>query len=350
VLPAGDGFLVDPFGGLADLERRSLRAVGSPVERLSEDPLRIARLFRLAAELRFRPEAATKRAAKALAPDLGRISRERVRDELSRLVLADGLWTVGEDVAHVLLPAALPLWRELRIFEEGYWQGSLVGRLRNHVVHKPVDLHSVLAASRVPNRPVLRWAALLHDLGKPRTFSLSSAGRVQFHGHEAVSAGMAREALVDLRFSPSFVERVAALVEVHLFPWEEASETGYRRLIRRLGEEGTRDLLELHRADVEASTPLGWPTYPVVRKALEEILRQKPAVTERALAIDGREIMEILGIGPSREVGEVLRGLLEWVLVDPGMNDRARLRELVRTGRWRETPWDGMKDAPDGPP
>lgn len=336
----GGGRLYDPFDGLPDLARRTLRAVGTATDRLREDPLRVARLFRFAAELGFRPEPATRQAARLAATDLDRVSRERVRDELSRLLMADALWDVGEDVARVLLPAAIPLWRELTAFEESRWQGALVGPARKQIVHKPVDLHSVLTASLVPKRPVLRWAALLHDLGKPRTFTLGSNGRVQFHGHEAASGEMARLALGQLRFPPAFIRAVCALIEVHLFPWEEASETGYRRLIRRLGEDGARDLLELHRADVEASTPLGWMQYEVVREALEEILAARPPVSERALAIDGRDVMRVLDLGPSPEVGKVLRGLLEWVLAHPGMNERDTLLGMVRSGAWRETPPD----------
>lgn len=347
----GAGRLYDPFDGLRDLERRTLRAVGVALDRLREDPLRVARLFRFAAELGFRPEPGTASAARIAAPELDRVSRERIRDELARLILAESLWSVGEDVAHVLLPAAMPLWRELETFEESHWQGALLGLSRKTIVHKPVDLHSVLAASRVPPRPRLRWAALLHDLGKPRTFTLSPDGRVQFHGHEATSAEMARLTLANLRFPPAFIRAVCSLIEVHLFPWEEASETGYRRLIRRLGEDGARDLLELHRADVEASTPLGWTQYEVARDALEAILAVRPPVTERALAIDGRDVMVELDIGPSPEVGEVLRGLLEWVLTRPAMNDRATLLELVRSGAWRKPPPENPDQCvPAGPP
>ncbi|MCL6594737.1 MAG: HD domain-containing protein [Firmicutes bacterium] len=335
----GDGVLVDPYGGRRDLARRRLRAVGEPEARLREDPLRVARLFRLAAELGFRPEAATARAARHAAPDLAYVARERVRDELDRLLLAPRLADVMADVARVLLPHAIPLWRELTAFEESRWRGSLTAAAlvdrRLRVDHKPVDLHSVLTAALCPPRPVLRWAALLHDLGKPRTFARTPSGRVAFHGHEAVGAEMAREAMRDLRQPTRLTERVAALVAVHLWPWEEASAAGLRRLVRQLGEEGARDLLDLHRADVAASTPLGWPAYEAARKALEEAVAQTAAPGGRRLAVDGRDVMRVLGIRPGPRVGEVLRALGEVVLERPEENTRERLLLRLAERRWR---------------
>lgn len=336
--PAGTAALLDPFGGRRDLALGRLRAVGRAVDRFREDPLRVARLFRFAAQLGFAPDAEAQAAARTVAPDLASVAPERVREELDRLLVAPSLWQVGEAVGRVLLPSAMPLWRELTDFEESRWRGAVSSRAlfdkRLRVQHKPVDLHSILAVTRCPPRPVLRWAALVHDLGKPRTFALTPEGKVTFYDHEAVSAQMAREALAALRLPPRFVERVAALVAIHLFPWEEVSEAGMRRLIRRLGPDGARDLLELHRADVEASTPAGWPAYEAARTALEEMLERRPATDEGALAVDGRDVVRILGIAPGPRVGEVLRGLVEIVLDDPGENVRERLLLRIAERRW----------------
>ncbi len=334
----GDGTLADPFGGRSDLRARHLRAVGEPQRRFREDPLRVARLFRLAAELDFQPEAATLAAAAATAPELRGVSRERVRDELDRLVLAPALWRVGEGVARILLPSVLAEWRELTAFEASRWRESVsVAALfdkRRRIVHKPVDLHSVLCAARCPPRRTLRWAALLHDLGKPRTFALSESGRVTFYGHEGVGAEMARAALVSLRMPPRLVDRVCALVAVHLWPWQEASPAGLRRLVRSLGEEGARDLLELHRADVEASTPAGWPLYESARAALDEALAGDAPTAASALAIDGRDVMRVLAMPPGPRVGEILAALLERVLDDPAENTRPRLLLRLAERRW----------------
>jgi len=337
--PAGgaDGSLADPFGGRADLAKRRLRAVGVPEERLREDPLRIARLFRFAAELDMRPDRQTLEAARALAPELAHVARERVRDELERLLMADHLWSVAEPVAHVLLPAAIPAWRELTAFEETRWKGTFSAAAlwskRLRAVHKPVDMHSVLAVTRCPPRPVLRWAALVHDLAKPRTFALTDLGKVTFHDHEKAGAAMAREALTDLRLPTRTVERVADLVAVHLFPWQEASPAGVRRLIRRLGPDGARDLLELHRADVEASTPLGWPDYPVARDALEAMLADQ-GQSGGGLAVGGADVMRVLAIGPGPKVGEILAALTERILDDPAQNTRPRLLARLAERRW----------------
>jgi tRNA nucleotidyltransferase (CCA-adding enzyme) len=335
----GDGTLSDPFGGQDDLRRRRLRAVGEAETRLREDPLRVARLFRLAAELEFAPEAITLRAAAVVAPELRAVARERVRDELDRLLLAPGLWPVGESVARILLPAAIDEWRELTAFEESRWRGSVSPAAlldkRRRVVHKPVDLHSVLAVTRCPPRRTLVWAALLHDLGKPRTFALTDAGRVTFYGHEAVGAEMARSALTSLRMPPRLVEAACALIAVHLWPWETASAAGLRRLVRNLGQEGARDLLELHRADVEASTPAGWALYPAARAALDDALADDAPTDERSLAVDGRDVMRVLRIGAGPRVGETLHALLERVLDDPAENERTRLLLRLAERRWQ---------------
>ena len=335
----GDGTLTDPFGGRADLAKKRLRAVGRAVDRFREDPLRVARLFRFAAQLGFSLDSESEAAAREVAPELSEVARERVREELDRLVMGPHLWSVGEAVARILLPAAMPLWRELAAFEESRWRGAVSPQAlldkRLRIQHKPVDLHSVYAVTRCPPRPVLRWAALVHDLGKPRTFALTPLGKVTFYDHEAVSADMAREALSALRMPPRFVDRVCALVAVHLFPWEEASAAGVRRLVRKIGEEGARDLLDLHRADVEASTPLGWPNYEAARAALEDLLGARPPTDERALAVDGRDVVRILGIAPGPRVGEVLRGLLDIVLDDPAENVRDRLLLRIAERRWR---------------
>jgi tRNA nucleotidyltransferase (CCA-adding enzyme) len=328
----GRGVLYDPFGGRHDLGRRLLRAVGDPVERLREDPLRIARLYRLAAQLDFRLEKATEQAAREAAPLLAKVSRERVRDELDRLLLAPYPSRVEEGVARVLLPAAIPLWQELVDFEASGWRGALVQA--PSVRHTPVDLHSLRTAAAVGPDRVLKWAALLHDLGKPRCFSLSPQGRVQFHGHEAVSALLAREAMNELRLSTRLVQEACELIEVHLFPWEEAGPAGYRRLLRRLGPQGVRRLLELHRADVEATTPLGWPAYSQVAQEVEELLASRPAVREEALAVNGHDVMAILGIGPGPTVGQVLRTLMEHVLEHPEDNTRDKLVALIAQGDW----------------
>jgi tRNA nucleotidyltransferase (CCA-adding enzyme) len=334
----GDGLFVDPYGGREDLGRRRLRAVGDAAERMREDALRVARLFRLAAELGFRPEPRTLAAARAAAEDLGRVARERVRDELDRLLVAPHLWAVGEATARVLLPAAIPEWREITAFEDSLWRGAMAPAAlldrRRRAYHKPVDLHSVLTAARCPPRRVLRWAALLHDLGKPRTFALGRDGRVTFHGHEKVGAELARAALEGLRMPPRLVERVAALVAVHLWPWEEASPAGLRRLVRQLGSEGARDLLELHRADVEASTPIGWPAYDAACAALEAVLAAAPPTDERSLAVDGVDVQRVLAIRPGPKVGEVLRALLEVVLETPEENTRERLLLRLAERRW----------------
>jgi tRNA nucleotidyltransferase (CCA-adding enzyme) len=158
---------------------------------------------------------------------------------------------------------------------------------------------------------------------------------VTFYGHEAVGAEMARSALTSLRMPPRLVEAACALIAVHLWPWETASAAGLRRLVRNLGEEGARDLLELHRADVEASTPAGWPLYAAARAALDDALAGDAPTDERSLAVDGRDVMRVLRIGAGPRVGETLHALLERVLDDPAENERTRLLLRLAERRWQ---------------
>jgi poly(A) polymerase len=320
------GDLVDPFGGQEDLARRLIRAVGSPGERFDEDPLRILRAARLAAELGFEIEASTLEAMKELAPELGRISVERIAAELNRLLIAPDA-PHGLRLLHRagLLPYALP---ELLPLAED----PGIGR------HKHLWDHTLQVVGQAPPRLAVRWAALLHDAAKPMTRSVDERGEVHFFGHEVVGAELARRTLRRLRQEKALIERVARLVELHLRPagYDETwTDSAVRRLVVEAGEL-LDDLLDLVAADVTSARThrrrQAARRIAALRAHIQR-LREEAALAEIRSPLDGHELMASFGRPPGRWIGELKRHLRELVIegaIAPGDKEAA----LAEARRW----------------
>ncbi len=198
--------LQDPFGGQADLRARIVRCVGDPMQRFEEDALRILRALRFAAQLDFTIEPATAAAAHALRDTLALVSRERIAVELSKLLCGPAARRILVEYWGILavpLPELAPM-------------AGLDQRCKYHCYD--VLEHSAAAVEAVPPEPILRWSALLHDVGKPACFTVDETGRGRFHGHAKVGGPMAREILTRLRFDKDTVNRVTQLVELHDYP------------------------------------------------------------------------------------------------------------------------------------
>ena len=318
------GEVRDPFGGRADLERKLIRAVGDPHERFAEDPLRLLRAVRFVAQLGFTIEPATLAAIRAAAPALERISRERVADELSRILVAEraatGIRLATElGLMEYAIPEVLPM--------RGVSQRPL------H--HKDVFEHTLGVVRNIPPELGLRWAALLHDIGKPQTKS-AYAGAVHFFGHEDVGERMARRILRRLHFDNRFVERVAKLVRMHLRvnsydrEWTDAA---VRRLIREAGDE-LDDLIQLSRADV---TSYRAERVQAANLRADEFERRCRAILEQEdvaklqSPLDGHELMALFGRPPGpwiRPIKDYLLGLV--VDGDLAQDDKARGTELAK--------------------
>jgi tRNA nucleotidyltransferase (CCA-adding enzyme) len=311
---------VDPTGGLADLRDRQLRAVGEPERRFDEDALRLLRAARLAAQLDFEIEPATRAAMRSSAHLVEHVSAERVGAELRKMLRADppsrGFVIMAETgLLEPLLPdlAAQRGLPQDKIPGHDLWQHSLL----------TLDA----AAQLDPASDRLRLAALLHDIGKPATYA---EGR--FIGHDVEGARLAETLLSRLAWPRREIEPVVALVAGHMFSYERRwSDAAVRRFLRRTGRELVADQLRLRQADnVGSGLPADAGHLDELRDRIESVLREEPALSLAELAVDGNDLLAELELAPGPLVGELLDRLLELVIERPERNTR---RELLGTAR-----------------
>jgi len=323
-VPGGE--FVDPHRGLLDLGRKRLRTPLDPDISFTDDPLRMLRAARFVSTLGLEPEPELLESIGRLRDRLGIISPERIRDELSKLL-------VGEHVDR-----GLQLVVETGLAEEFLPELPAL-RLEQDPVHRHKDVlrHTVAVVKRTEPRERLRLAALLHDIGKPRTREITPEG-VQFHHHEAVGARMAEERLRALRYPERMVQDVAHLVEMHLrfhtyrLGW---SDGALRRYVRDAGPL-LDDLNQLTRADCTTQNPEKARILTSLQDELEERIAR--LAEEENLArirppLDGRQVMEHLGIPPGPLVGEALSHLLELRMDRGPIPEEEALRLL---DEWRE--------------
>jgi len=313
--------VIDPFGGESDIRHGVLRAVGIPEDRFREDPLRLLRCIRLAAELGFRIESRTFDALAATSPLLSSTAPERIRDELMKILMtrkpSRSFYTmVRTGILTWFLPELL----------EGYL------KRQNHHHRYTIFRHIVETVDQIRPDPVLRLTALLHDIAKPRT-RVKEKGTWHFYGHEKESALLAGDILNRLRFSKEVTKMVTHLIQHHSIGYHPGwSDGAVRRLIRRVGTGQIRDLLEFRRADILAhgldnENPR---ISGELKERVEEQIRHQAPTERRDLAVDGNVIMEITGLRPGPEVGRILRALNEKVLDHPALNNRNDLTALIK--------------------
>lgn len=312
------GELADPFGGREDLERHILRAVGQPEKRFREDALRILRALRFAARLGFAVEPGTAAAIRRCAPLLENIAPERIRTELTGMLCGEHVLEVllgYPDVLGVFLPEILPC--------VGFDQ---------HSVYHCYDVweHTARAVAAVRPLPVLRYAMLLHDIGKPETFSLDEEGRGHFYGHWRRSVPLARAALERLRMDNRSKQIILTLVERHDCELT-LSERSVRRNLARYGEETLRLLLEVKRADNLAQAEAYRDRQALIRQwedLLALVLAQGACFSLGQLAVKGNDLTALGLRGPA--VGRALNELLELVIDEKLPNERGMLLEYVK--------------------
>lgn len=323
------GDVIDCSGGRRDLARRAIRTVGDPTERFREDALRMMRAVRFATTLGFRLERRTQAAIRQNAAWIRNTSWERIRDEFVRITVAPA---VARGCRLLLRTGLLPL-----ILPE---MAACAGCVQNEFHAFDVFEHSLRAAARVRPDPALRLAALWHDVGKPPAKSVDPDGRVHFYGHEKVSERLAAAMSERFRLANAVRERVLTLVRHHQYPFaSEMTDAAFRRLVARVGREAFPDLIELVWADRMATGRIRPAAANRVRAELawrfEALQAADQALSLRQLALNGRDVMELLGVDPGPVVGEALRFLLERVLDEPALNQRAPLERLLAVW-WEE--------------
>ena len=334
-LPEPD--LVDPYGGLADLSARVLRTPLAPEISFSDDPLRMLRLFRFMATLGFDPDPPTLAAVVDMADRLSIVSSERIRDELSKLLMADqpgmalnGLVKTGL-TAHIV-----PELVDLQMAQDPIHR------------HKDVLAHTLAVVDKTEPKLELRLAALLHDIGKPATRQFSDSGAT-FHHHEVVGSRIARQRLRELRYPKQIVNDVTQLVFLHLRPhtfkmgW---TDSAVRRYVRDAGPL-LHDLNQLVRCDVTTRNKARAKEIQNRIDELEEriaLLREKEHLESLRPPIDGNDVMSYLGIPPGPEIGEIMDLLTEH-RIEQGPYGAAEALGLVRDWALEQ----GRKDPGERP-
>lgn len=313
--------LVDVFGGMKDLNHHLIRCVGNPEERFSEDALRILRAVRFSAQLNFPIEPETAKAAEKLAPTLSRISAERIRAELVKLLVSAHPERIRDAYELGITKVILPEW------------DAMVGVGQNTPHHKyDVERHTLYTLKNIKRDKVLRLTMLFHDMGKPMMKTTDENGRDHFKGHALVSEEIARSVMRRLKFDNDTIKKVTRLVCYHDYRME-ATPANVRRAMNRIGVEMFPYYLAVRMADVKSQS-----TYKrrekienivAVRKLYQEILLRGECVSLRQLAVGGRELMD-LGMAPGREIGSMLSELLEYVLDDPKRNNKECLCSYVK--------------------
>jgi poly(A) polymerase len=313
----------DPYGGVVDLAHRLLRTPGRPEDSFSDDPLRMMRAARFAAQLGFTVDPSVVAAMTAMAERISIISAERVRDELVKLICAPyprlGLTLlVDTGLADLVLPE-LPA---LRLEADEHHRHKDVYEHTLTVLEQSIDLEPRLGLDK-PDF-VSRFAALMHDVGKPRTRRFLDDGSVTFHHHDVVGAKLTRKRMKALRFSNDEIDAVATLVELHLrfhgYGTGEWTDSAVRRYVRDAGDQLQR-LHILTRADCTTRNRRKAErlarTYDALEERIERLSEEESLAAMRP-ALDGEQIMALLGLRPGPEVGAAYRYLLE-LRIDEGV-------------------------------
>lgn len=307
----------DPFGGREDLKNRILRAVGDPERRFREDALRILRGARFAARFRLTPEPETEKAMFDLAPLMEKLARERVFEELCKLLLS----ATAVDLLRFapVIAGAIP---EL---------GAQVG-FDQRTPHHAYDIytHTAHVVENTPRELTLRWAALLHDVGKPQCFTLDENGQGHFKGHAGVGAELADAILRRLKAPTALREEVVQLIGQHMTRMEPDRKF-LRRRLSRLGPETMNQLLLLQQADMCSKGVCKdeeKAQFSRVLAIVSQLREEDACLTVKDLAIDGNDLMTLGFQG--REIGIRLTALLEQVLDETLPNDRSTLLEAAQ--------------------
>jgi tRNA nucleotidyltransferase (CCA-adding enzyme) len=321
------GTFADPYAGREDIEASLLRAVGDPHARFREDGLRMLRAARFAAVLGFSTDQATWQALGSELHMLNGLAAERIHDEWVKALGSAKPSMFFETLRGTGMLA--PLCPEIV---------PLIGCEQNRWHAYDVYFHTMSVLDHSPPDPVIRLAAVFHDVSKPATKGIHPVtGDVTFYDHENVGAGVADGILERMRFSTEHRQKAVHLIRHHLIPYQPGwAAAAIRRWVRRVGSGNVAPLLQLARADVAGKGPaaieMRTDALDELERRISEMEIRAPIVTSTtALAINGGDVMAELGIGPGKQVGEALKMLLECVTEAPELNTRDSLLAVLRS-------------------
>jgi poly(A) polymerase/tRNA nucleotidyltransferase (CCA-adding enzyme) len=314
--------IYDPYGGVKDIKKKVIRAVGTPLERFKEDGLRAFKACRMAAQLGFDIEEETFKAIKKSIPVAAQVSMERIRDEFMKMLLNSSKPSVGIEL---MRKSGL-----LSLFMPELLEGVGVEQKLFHA--HDVYTHSLKTCDVAHDS--VKLAALLHDIAKPRT----DMGDGHFYGHDKMGADMTEEIMKRMKFPQSKIHRVKILIENHMFYYPHVKEdmtkeekediekhqwtdSAVRRFIQRVGEENVEDLFKLRLADAQANPATAFKPeeITILQRRISEVRKQDMALKVTDLKISGDDLMTI-GIEKGPEMGIILNELLDMVIEDPSLN------------------------------
>jgi len=317
--------VIDPFEGQKDIDKKIIKAVGNPKERFKEDALRLIRAIRLATKLSFTIEENTWKEILNDASLINEISKERIRDELIKILSNkypyEGIMLLkNSQLLKYILPELI--------------QGIDVSQERPGRHHiGDVFTHNVLSLKFCPSKdPIVRFATLIHDVGKPKVATKDEKGLIVFHNHEIEGTKLAFEICKRLKFSKKDTKRIVNLARWHMFTVDEKiTDAAIRRFIRKVGVENVKDMIDLRIGDRlggGTQTAESW-RLKLFKKRVEEQLKPKPFSIDD-LAIDGNDIMKELNIKPGKKVGDMLQKLFEEVDEDLSKNKKEYLLKRLK--------------------
>ena len=314
--------LVDIFGGIRDLENRTIRCVGNAEERFGEDALRILRAVRFAAQLGFEIEEETKKGIVKLAPTLANISAERIQVELVKMLVSPNPGLLRKAYELGITKVILPEF------------DAMMGTTQENIHHKyTVGEHTLKAIENVRADKVLRLAMLFHDIAKPSTKTMDEDKVAHFFGHDIKGVEMAKAILKRLKFDNDTISKVTKLVQYHDYRIL-AKPKSVRRAMNKIGKELFPYYQEVRRADTLAQSEYmqeeKLQNIQEVEECYQEILRKGECVCLKDLAITGSDLISA-GMDPGKEIGRVLDALLARVIEEPELNTKEQLLEIKKT-------------------
>ncbi len=315
--------IVDPYNGQQDIKNKIIKAVGEPNTRFKEDALRLIRAVRLTAQLGFKIDPKTFAAIKQNAYLLKEVADERIRDELFKMLASDnayeGILKLRQlGILQIILPEVEACFGIIQ-------QGPKHDRVYD------IGEHSLLTLKHTPSKnPLVRFAALLHDIGKVKTVKTDSSGNVTFYNHDLVGGKLILTIAKRFNLSKKQTDKLYRLIRFHMFTvTEEQTDSAIRRFIKNVGLENIEDIMAVRVGDRlggGTQTETSWRTEKF-KERIKKVLKKPFSISD--LKINGKDVMKILKIKPGPKVGEILQKLFEEVLKDSSKNSREYLTKKI---------------------